>query len=543
MLAGGLLALTFLLGCFRLWDTDVWWHLRTGQLIWAQGHVPRGDWFTYTNPDATWIDLHWGFELILAGLYALGGIPLLVLFKAVVGAAAVALCLAARRAGWPLELAVALWLPALFVLTGRLYERPELFTILFLSATLLVLFHAGRRPRVLWALPAIQLLWVNSQGLFVLGLLPLAFFWIDLLLRAGAGERAAAWWAAPGGVGADSPPARQALWPSVAAVAACFVNPYFARGALFPVELFQKISGRDDFYRRIVGELQGVGDFLLRYGFRNPYAALFIVTLALAALSFVALLLFSRLSPFRLLLFAAFAYLGWQAKRNSSVFAIMMGAVTVWNASDAWALLKEARRSRATTPQRSVARLGRPVLAATLALLAVLVVTNRFYDWAGEGRRFGLGERAGWFAHEGCEFLGRAGMPDRALVADLGQAAVYIFHNGPQHKVFADPRLEVNSRGVIERYLEIVRRMGAGDRIWEELLDAPRGADRGQDFPAVLLDTMYSREMIAGLLRNPRWRCVHVDELAVVFLTVERADALGLATIPLRPETIPWPPE
>jgi hypothetical protein len=41
-----LLALAFLLGCFPMGDFDVWWHLRSGQLILERGEVPRTDWFS-----------------------------------------------------------------------------------------------------------------------------------------------------------------------------------------------------------------------------------------------------------------------------------------------------------------------------------------------------------------------------------------------------------------------------------------------------------------------------------------------------------------
>ena len=76
-------------GCFDLINWDIWWHLRTGQLIWQRGHVPRTDWFTYTNPDAQWTDLHWGFQLLSAGLWAWGGSGALVLAKCVVGASTI----------------------------------------------------------------------------------------------------------------------------------------------------------------------------------------------------------------------------------------------------------------------------------------------------------------------------------------------------------------------------------------------------------------------------------------------------------------------
>ena len=84
-----LLLLVFLLGCFEMGNGDIWWHLRTGQLIWERGEVPRHDWYTYTNPEAEWIDVHWGFQLAAAGLWELGGTAALIVAKSAVGVATI----------------------------------------------------------------------------------------------------------------------------------------------------------------------------------------------------------------------------------------------------------------------------------------------------------------------------------------------------------------------------------------------------------------------------------------------------------------------
>ena len=117
-LVGALLILTFLLGCFPMGDFDVWWHLGTGRMILEHGAVPRVDVLTYTNAGRPWIDLYWFFQVIVALLYRAGGVPALVLLKALVGTATVALALATRRPGsrvWP---ACAVWLVAVVVFSG-----------------------------------------------------------------------------------------------------------------------------------------------------------------------------------------------------------------------------------------------------------------------------------------------------------------------------------------------------------------------------------------------------------------------------------------
>jgi hypothetical protein len=115
-------------------------------------------------------------------------------------------------------------------------------------------------------------------------------------------------------------------------------------------------------------------------------------------------------------------------------------------------------------------------------------------------------------------------MPERAFVAQIGQAGVFIYHNAPGRKVFVDGRLEVFGHVWFERFEWIQRAMAAGDPGWEGSLADERGA-----LPVVILDTRHCRPQIAGLRRNPRWRLVFAEPAAAVFLDRATADGLGLA--------------
>ncbi|MFN5532164.1 MAG: hypothetical protein ACK5F7_16440, partial [Planctomycetaceae bacterium] len=55
-LAALLLAWAFVSLIFPLYDTDFWWHLRTGQWIWSEGRIPQVDLYTFTNSENPWID-------------------------------------------------------------------------------------------------------------------------------------------------------------------------------------------------------------------------------------------------------------------------------------------------------------------------------------------------------------------------------------------------------------------------------------------------------------------------------------------------------
>jgi hypothetical protein len=517
-----LLALTFLLGCFPMGDFDVWWHLRTGQIILERGEVPRTDWFTYTNANRPWIDVYWLFQVGLALLFRIGGSSALVLLKAICGTAIVALSLVARRRGgrtWPIVVA---WFPAVVMFTGRLCERPELFSLLFLAGFLTVLGRAGDKPRWLWLLPAIQILWVNCHGFFVLGPLVLAAAIAESLV-----DRS---W--PPNPKVPHPPIKQLLLAGGATLAACLVNPYGYKAVTLPLEQFHKL-GSTGIYRANIGELKTIGDFVAIAGINNPYLLAYFAVLVLGIVSFILQRRQARPSIFRLLLFAAAAYLGWQATRNSALFALVAAFVIAWNLDEvsvskpavpADKSSKEARRVGAGTPAK---RNLDPVLLIAIVILGMVIASGGLYAWAGEDRTVGLGERKQWYAHDACAFLARPDLPERIAAFNISQAAVCIAHTAPAHRQFMDPRLELNSQETFERYLAGIRKLWRGQPDWE----SPLGIDylRPDEIPALLIERGILGRAADVLAQDPRWRRVYVDNVAVVFVTTEFAEAHGLS--------------
>jgi tetratricopeptide (TPR) repeat protein len=529
-LVAALLGLTFLLGAFPLKDTDFWWHLRTGDIIRQTWRLPVTDWYTFAAADHAWIDLHWLFQVLLSWGYQLGGVPLLTLAKCVITCAAVALLVSARKPSWPLWVMLLAWLPALLVLSGRMYVRPETLTLLYLAAFLAVLVRIDERPRLAWLLPPVQVLWANSQGLFVLGPIVLACALVDAGLRPGAFTRARRrWWRTVGAA-------------SIATLAACLLNPYGLLGATFPLQIARTMN--DEVFSRTIAELMPVGRFIAENGWRNLPLQLHLGTAVLGALSFLVPLAWSaglwltarddgqpapkprrgkkkdRVAeapslwwprPFRVLLYVAFTVLGLKATRNSHQFAAVVGAVTAWNLGE-WAAWLRARRDAKSAEAPSTRLAPRLATLAVFILTIGLVASGTFYAWAGEGRTIGLGEEPLWFPHAAVEAAGAPGMPDRFVCFHNGHAALYAHRWGPDRKVFADARLEVIGRDVYRRYLDLERGIAADQPGWTEEL-AALGS------PGVLVDLVHSQnaQTAASVLAKPGWRCIWFDAVAAVF--------------------------
>jgi tetratricopeptide (TPR) repeat protein len=253
-----LAAVAFLLGCYEMGDTDVWWHLRGGQWILEHGRVPHLDPFTFGSADRLWVDVHWSYEVVLALAYDAGGVGALVLLGALAGGGAFVAGLGTRRREWPVVVAVLCWLPALVLFAFRLDPRPEVFSLLYLGCVLAVLSRAERRPALLWLLPLVQVLWVNTQGLFVFGPILVALYatargavisWQYLSGSLLWGEAERRWWRHLGGAG-------------LAVVAACFLNPYGLDGVRFPFDLYPKVADPNNPYKKYIDELQSATDYV-----------------------------------------------------------------------------------------------------------------------------------------------------------------------------------------------------------------------------------------------------------------------------------------
>jgi hypothetical protein len=325
---------------------------------------------------------------------------------------------------------------------------------------------------------------------------------------------------------------------------------------MFPVELFRKMSWDAPFYSKHISELQSIPKFVADAGVWNFYILLHFGVCALATVSFLFIWSRRRFDLFRLLTFAAFAWLGLQATRNSGQFALAAGAVTAWNFGE-WFALRcdpgkrriEDRGSRIEdgAPSQLASRDPRssilyPLVARVALALIVIgtawsVVTERYFAIAGEGRLFGLGEHPLWHAHDAARFAAQPEMPDRMLAFHLGHAAIFEFHKRDDQRTFCDPRLEVVSRSVMEEYHAIEAAMAQDRHGWEAALGR-------HSLRMILTDHRSHYSIEATLLHAPEWRCVHFDPVAAVFLRDDVADeiempAVNIVTLALPPTNAP----
>jgi hypothetical protein len=159
-------------------DTDLWGHVRFGQVMLSTGQLIRVEPFSYSAPGQPWINHEWLSEVVMALSYNAMGVVGLKLMKFLCAAAIVLLLASAvAETGAAPVLQFGVLLAAACALQIQIQFRPQLFDYIFLSALLALFARARSRGRApLWlALPMLAL-WTNLHGGFFIGIVVLGIY-------------------------------------------------------------------------------------------------------------------------------------------------------------------------------------------------------------------------------------------------------------------------------------------------------------------------------------------------------------------------------
>jgi hypothetical protein len=230
MLASLLIALAVLTVRARFNDSDMWWHLKTGEIIANTHSIPTTDLFSYTTNHHAWIPHEWLAQLLIYNTWRLGGYPGLMLCFCVVTAALLVagyiLCaLYSGNSKTALIGALTIWL----VSTTVFSIRPQLIGYLLLIVELLII-HLGstRNSRWFFALPPLFALWVNCHGSFFFGFLLLGLFLFCSFFNFQIGLLISNPW--------NTPRRRAFSIATLLSAAALFLNPVGIKQVLYPLD-------------------------------------------------------------------------------------------------------------------------------------------------------------------------------------------------------------------------------------------------------------------------------------------------------------------
>ncbi len=177
------LLLVFLMASRTPLDSDLWWHLRSGQVMTETGRPLLTDAFSFTRMGETWVNHSWLSEVKIFGIYRYAGWTGLSawmgLLAVLVGGIIWQLIPGSvfTKAGFVLLASITcspLWTP-----------RPQFFSLVLLAVLVwLVDRWIKQGGKVVWWILPLFILWSNLHGGYLLGILYLLMTAFGLVLDA-----------------------------------------------------------------------------------------------------------------------------------------------------------------------------------------------------------------------------------------------------------------------------------------------------------------------------------------------------------------------
>jgi hypothetical protein len=469
MLSGLLIVLAVLTVQGRFDDPDMWWHLKTGELIWTTHTVPATDLYSFTTGHHPYVAHEWLAQLLIYGAYRFGGYTGLMLWfcfftsALLIGGYALS-WLYSQNAKVALVGAMTIWLFS----TSGLAIRPQVVGYCLLVVELLLL-HLGRtrNPRWFFGLPLLFAIWVNCHGTFFLGLLVAAVFLFTSLFSFQIGSLVSPRW---------DPRCRQIFaWAFALSLAALLVNPVGIKQVLNPLDtLFHQ-----PIVTTYIEEWQP-----LKLNEARGYAFLGV----LGSISLLVLIRRSELLLHEVLMLALAAWLAVNHRRMIFAFGILAAPVLARLLSDTW----EGYDPRQDRPLPNAIFIAASVLAVILAFPNQQSLAKQVEQQS---------------PVKAVEFI-KANHLSGNMLNDFAYGG-YLIWAAPEHPVFVDGRADIfDKTGVLAEFGR-----------WATLQIDPNQLLDKYRIDFCLLNSQAPMANVFPLMHN--WTKVYSDDHSVIFRRIE----------------------
>ena len=485
-------------------DLDLWLHIATGRYIVQHGFIPSVDVLSCTIAGQPWINHEWLFQTIAHALYQWAGPEGIINLQSVIVLLTFALLFMMGYEKSREGVVSFFLLLVLMVFEIRFTHRPDLFSILFLTLFIYILSSKLHKFLSLWLLFIAQVLWTNTHGFFILGPaivflgfaaewmkrhIKLPFEW-DTIHRFDDGEYARI---------------KQIL---LLVVLACFFNPYFVEGVLYPLKVLFSMGGESNIFFHHIKELERPIEWANIFDSQN-YLSLKILILV-SALSF--LFNYRRIDVYILGLWLVFLWMALGAVRNVGFFSVIAYVAIIKNLNQmSW------------MPFVNLRFLGFKVQHGTAVLLHIILVVwmiqymeslslRGYFDFDNFKRKqeYAGGVSLRNFPYKAVDFLVQNNIQGN-FFNDFNSGAYLLGRAHPHIKVFIDGRTEVYGSKFYLDYNAIAR----GDtKLFDRLADT-------YGLTGVFLNSVYKpfgQKILKHLYESSDWTLVYFDYDASIFL-------------------------
>jgi len=446
-------------------DPDLYWHIRSGEIMLDTGKVITGDLFSHTLPGVLRPHHEWLTEVILAGLYRAFGDYGITLVAVVFSMSALTLMYRLSKGGLAVRLVMVLLVANITTTTAM--ARPQGWMLNFIL--ILVGIVLGRHKKALPWIPVMMLAWVNLHGGWITGY---------LVLGAGIVSEAARVFFRRGG---DVVWLRRLTLWSLAGVLVLLVNPYGFDQLLVPLDTFTQAA------RPYISEW--LPPNLLAFN-RLSYSFVLVLTVL------IALKYYRRISLVEAFLLGGFGLWSLMTARVVLLYTFVAPVILIPYLSE-WLADIAPRLTLRDDVLRRPARLGLLVVGALALLVGLLFINGSRPD------RIRLIQEVSYPANA-VDFLRQSGAPRELFNTDNWGG--YLIYTLPEYPVFIDTRADLYDDFFLV-YLSILR----AEDGWEDKLAQ-------YDVQTVLVGIQ--RPLTAVIRADPDWRIIYEDEIAVIFQKV-----------------------
>ena len=378
MLRWAVVLLALMLGCTEIRDSAALVRIRTGKYLASHGWLPPAtDVFSYTAAEQPWRNISWLGDLLLAGLFHVGGGNTLSIAAGIIAASGFWLLTLTTRPGistWWGSACAALGLLAVFPL---MTIGPDLFTIVGLAAvaSILARLESDADSRAIWAIPVVLMIWAHLDEHAFLGLVLLIAYSVGNMIDARSEDAVI--------------PMRR-MWACVgASTLAMMLHPFHVHTLMGAVSLHTDVYPAHALYASAGPEFQSRWLPLTDPDFWQTLTVPLVAGLLIAVVALVTMLLnASRLRWSHALVWLAINGLAIVAGRQLFAAAVVNVVLAALNGQD-WYRSRFRLTYSVETKELIFSRGGRAVTVVALFALGYLAVSGRLMG--PHVRRIGIG--------------------------------------------------------------------------------------------------------------------------------------------------------
>jgi hypothetical protein len=211
-------------------DPDIGWHLRNAEYLVQRHGFLRRDIYSFTTHGKPWMDPEWLAEMpFYFGWKWFGARGIFFVTYAAIVSILLGIFGLATIESRNVKAAFLVSFLALIFATVSFGPRTLLFGWMFLVVELAILYRFGERPNLIWVLPPLFMVWVNTHGSWLIGLAVFALFGLCGCVEGDWGAITADRWSSRQG--------HRLGRAFTFSLLALFVNPYGWRLVAYPFDL------------------------------------------------------------------------------------------------------------------------------------------------------------------------------------------------------------------------------------------------------------------------------------------------------------------